>query len=291
MKNFFKSIGKAALYFAVYFVVQLVVSYVYGVVWTAQQTAALMAAGEQIDVMALTEQLSAHVMDNLMLITLISNAVTLLVYWIRFAVRKKKFAKEVELKPVEVKRLLPVVIGAMGFNVIVTVVINFFPWPEGWMDAYMTNSASIDGSLISWISAVIMAPVVEEILFRGLIYTRLKKGMPTIVAAILASLVFGLVHGTIIWVIYAFVLGMVMTWVFERYQSLAANIIFHLAFNAMGLVFTVIPESAEVLVWVLFVAAIPVCVFAVKKVLKATEVVAVAGETLAEQMEEEACEV
>ena len=244
-----------------------------------------MAAGEQVDVMALTEQLSAHLMDNLMFITLISNAVTLLVYWIRFAVRKKRFAKEVELKPVEAKSLLPVVIGAMGFNIIVTVVINFFPWPDAWMDAYMTNSASLDGSLISWISAVIMAPVIEEILFRGLVYTRLKKGMPAIVAAIVASLAFGLCHSGIIWIIYATALGLVMTWIFEKYQSLVANILFHLAFNAMGLVFTVIPESAEALVWVLFVASIPVCIFAVKKVLKVTDV----QETVIEQIEE-ACE-
>ena len=116
-----------------------------------------------------------------------------------------------------------------------------------------------------------MAPVLEEIVFRGLVYTRLKKGMPAIVAAVLTSLLFGIMHGTIIWVIYAFVLGMVMTWVFERYQSLAANIIFHFTFNLMGLVLSMIPESAEFVVWILLAVSIVGCVFTFIQMRKVTE--------------------
>lgn len=281
MKNFIKSIGKAAAYFGVYFFVQIVIPFVYGVVWTVNEMAQLTATGEEINDLLLTEQLSAQIMDDAMAMTFGAGIVTLLIYWIRFAVRKKKFLKEVELKPILTKGILPIVVFAIGFNVILSVVISNIPWPQEWIDAYMKNSASLDGSLMSWISAVIMAPVLEEILFRGLIYTRLKKGMPAIVAAVLSSLVFGLMHGTIIWVMYAFVLGMIMTWLFERYQSLAANITFHLAFNAMGLLLSAIPESIEFLVWVLLVAGIIGTVFAIKQILKITVV---------EEVKEKVCE-
>lgn len=285
MKNFFKSIGKASIYFLVYFATQLVVSFVYGTIWSAKKTVELMEAGEAVDAMALTEQLATQIMDKAMEMTFWAGIIALIIYWIRFAVRKKKFLKEVELKKVPVKNLLPVIILAPCANVVLSMVITYFPWPQAWIDAYMTNSASLDGSVMSWLAAVVMAPVLEEIVFRGLVYTRLKKGMPAIVAAIVASLAFGLCHGTAIWIIYATALGLVMTWIFEKYQSLAANIVFHLVFNATGLVINMIPESMAFVLWILVVAGVVGIVYGVKQMKKVTMV----EEVTVEQIEE-ACE-
>ena len=270
MKNFMKSIGKAAAYFGVYFLVQMMISFVYGVVWTVNKIATLTAAGEEINDLLLTEQLSAQITEDAMVMSLWGGIITLLIYWIRFAVRKKKFLKEIELNPISLNGVLPIIVVAVGLTVIIVVVISYIPWPKEWIEAYTTGSASLDGSLMSWISAVLVAPVVEEILFRGLIYTRLKKGMPMVVAAVLTSLLFGLMHGTIIWILYAFVLGMIMTWIFERYQSLVANIIFHLSFNAMGMLLPMIPERAEFIIWILFVASIVGCVLMFKQIIKVT---------------------
>lgn len=274
MKNFFKSIGKAALYFAVYYAVQLIVSFIYGTVWSASKTAELMAAGETVDAVALSEQLMAHLMEDqaLHMISLWCGVITLAIYWIRFAVRKKNFFQQVEIKKIATNGILPIVVTALSLNVVLSMVIANIPWPQEWIDAYATNSASLDGSLMSWLSAVVMAPVLEEILFRGLIYTRLKKGMPAIVAAILASFVFGLCHGTAIWIIYATGLGLVMTWVFEKYQSLTASILFHFSFNTIGLVLTMIPESMEIVVWILLAVSVVGLVYGVKQIKKVTVV-------------------
>lgn len=285
MKNFFKSVGKVSIYFLVYFATQLIVSFVYGMVWSAKKTAELMEAGEAVDALALTEQLSAQIMDKAMEMTFWAGVITLVIYWLRFAVRKKSFLKEVEIKKITTKGILPIVVFALSLNVVVSMVISNIPWPQEWVDAYMTNSAPLDGALMSWLAAVVMAPVLEEIVFRGLVYTRLKKGMPTVVAAILASLVFGLCHGTAIWIIYATALGLVMTWIFERYQSLVANIVFHLVFNATGLVINMIPESMSLVLWILVAIGIVGIVYSVKQIKKVTVV-----ETTVIESIEEACE-
>ena len=290
MKKFLKSIGKAFIYFAVYFATQLVVSMVYGVAWSAKMTAELMAAGETADAVALTEQLAAQIMDKAMEMTFWAGIITLIIYWIRFAVRKKNFFKEVEIKKIATNGILPIIVTALSMNVVVSVVISNLPWPQEWIDAYATNSASLDGSLMSWLAAVVMAPVLEEIVFRGLVYTRLKKGMPTIVAAILASFVFGLCHGTAIWITYATALGLVMTWVFEKYKSLTASIIFHFSFNAMGLVLNMIPESMEILVWILLAVSVVGFVYGVKQIKKVVVVVETPVEETIEEIQEEICE-
>ena len=285
MKNFLKSIGKAALYFAVYFVTQLIVSFVYGTIWSAKKTAELMAAGETVDAMALTEQLATQIMDKATEMIFWAGIIALIIYWIRFAVRKKNFFKEVQIKKIVTNGILPIVVTALSMNVVVSVVISSIPWPQEWIDAYMTNSASIDGSLMSWLAAVVMAPLLEEIVFRGLVYTRLKKGMPAIAAAIVASLAFGLCHTGIIWMIYATALGLVMTWIFEKHQSLTANILFHLSFNLMGQILSMIPESMEIVIWILLVVSVVGLVYGVKQMKKVTVV-----ETPVVEQIEDACE-
>lgn len=268
MKNFFKSIGKAAVYFVVYLLTQTIVGFVYVIILGAK----IAASGEVEDAVALSEQLTTMIMDKAVEMTFWTSVIALIIYWIRFAVRKKNILKEVEIKKISTNGILPILVMAPSLNVIISMVVSNIPWPQEWIDAYATNSSVLDGSLMTWISAVIMAPIFEEILFRGLVYTRLKKGMPTIIAAIVASLVFGLCHGTAIWIIYATVIGLVMTWVFERYQSLTASILFHFVFNAMGLAISMIPESMESVLWILLVVGVAGLVYGVTQILKVTTV-------------------
>ena len=290
MKNFFKSIGKASVYFLVYFVTQFVISFVYIIGIVSKLMLENTQYGQtEADVVAITEQATMMLMENLMAVTFWSGVLALVIYWIRFAVRKKSFLKEVELKKVPVKNLLPVIILAPCANVVLSMAMSYFPWPQGWMEAYMENSSIIDGSLMSWLTAVVMAPLLEEIVFRGLVYTRLKKGMPAIAAAIVASLAFGLCHSGIIWVIYATALGLVMTWIFEKYQSLVANILFHLFFNLMGQILSMIPENMEIVVWILAVAGVVGIVYGVKQMKKVTVVETPVIESV-EEIPAEICE-
>ena len=285
MKEIFKAVGKAVLYFGVYLLVQVIVSMIFSISISTKLTMEMMATGEELDVMALTEQVTAAVMDQAMLMTFISGIAVLLIYWVIFLIRKKKLTAEVMIRPIPTKGILPIVLLAIAFNVITSVLIGIVPWPQSWMDSYIMNSSVIDNSLIAWLTAVLMAPVLEEVVFRGLMYTRLKKGMPIVAAAILTSLAFGIMHGTIIWAIYTFIFSIVLIWVFEKFRSLTANIILHMAYNLSGMALSLIPEDAGAVVWVLFVASIVFAVVAYRMIQK---VAAELPEVDEEAVEEEA---
>ena len=270
MKKGFKAVGKAVVYFGVYLLTQVLVSVVYSTVLSTQMTMEMMATGEELDVMAMTEALTAELMGRLMEMTFVAGLVTLLIFWLVFLIRKKKLTNEVSIRKIPVKGILPIAIMAVCFNVITSVVVSNLPWPQSWMDSYMANSSSIDGSIMSWIVAVLMAPVLEEIVFRGLMYSRLKKGLPVIAAAILTSMAFGIAHGTIIWFIYTFIFSLVLIWVFERFQSLTACIVLHMAYNLSGMALSLIPEDAAVVIWILFVVSIVLAYFAYKMIVKIT---------------------
>lgn len=271
MKEGLIAIGKSAVYFGVYFLTQIAVSVVFSIGLTAKLTRELMAAGEELDASVMMEQVTAEIMNQAMLMTLIAGVLALFIFWIVFLIRKKKFTKEVCIHPIPVQAVLPIALMAACFNIITSVIISIIPWPQSWMNSYATNSAAIDGSLMAWLTAVLMAPVLEEIVFRGLMYTRLKKGLGMIAAAIMTSLIFGIAHGTIIWAIYTFIFSMVLIWIFEKFQSLTACILLHMAYNLSGMALSLIPEEAGIMVWILFIAGIAGIGFAYKRIGKAAE--------------------
>jgi membrane protease YdiL (CAAX protease family) len=80
---------------------------------------------------------------------------------------------------------------------------------------------------------VVLAPVAEEVAFRGLIYRIFRRNMMPITATILSALIFGLMHvapGKAVW---AFFLGLIAATAYEQTRSLLTPILIHALFNAV----------------------------------------------------------
>ena len=103
---------------------------------------------------------------------------------------------------------------------------------------YETVQAELyGGSLLSRIAAsVISAPVLEELLMRGIIYTRIRDVFSGPRAAMLGSaLIFGLFHGNVVQGLYAFCLGLFLAQIYESLDSVLPAIIAHGAANGATL--------------------------------------------------------
>lgn len=77
----------------------------------------------------------------------------------------------------------------------------------------------------------VIAPIAEELVFRGVVYERMKRCFSAKAAVFWCSLLFGVFHGNVVQGVYAFCLGLLMIYVKERYHTLAAPILFHMAAN------------------------------------------------------------
>ncbi len=73
----------------------------------------------------------------------------------------------------------------------------------------------------------IVSPLAEETLFRGLLYNRMKQHFPKMWAMIMSALFFGLYHGNLVQGLYAFILGMLMVWLYEMYGKWYVPVLFH----------------------------------------------------------------
>jgi membrane protease YdiL (CAAX protease family) len=102
-------------------------------------------------------------------------------------------------------------------------------------------------TLVSWVAfwgAFVLAPVGEEILFRGIFQTGLHRATPPRwhslrhrwIAIAIASLIFGLMHWPVAQHVPALtVLAVVLGYQYERSGSLIVPIIVHILFNAKSL--------------------------------------------------------
>lgn len=89
----------------------------------------------------------------------------------------------------------------------------------------------------------LLAPLAEEIIFRGMLYGWLRRFMGLLPAAFLSAAVFGLVHGMLPVIAAAFVVGLALAYIYERTGSLWAPAIVHATQNclAMSIMFASLP--------------------------------------------------
>lgn len=80
------------------------------------------------------------------------------------------------------------------------------------------------------ISTGIVGPILEELIFRGIIYSKLSVNYTKKTTMILTTILFALMH-TGIQIIYAFFMGVLFIYVLERYKSLYASIYVHCISN------------------------------------------------------------
>jgi uncharacterized protein len=93
------------------------------------------------------------------------------------------------------------------------------------------------------IAAVVMAPLVEEVVFRGVLFQGLKRRIGLWPGALVSGLLFAVVHVEVQQPLYssAFVLlGLLFAWTMHRFGSLLVPIVAHAAFNAVSVGLTLL---------------------------------------------------
>ncbi|TMB50712.1 MAG: CPBP family intramembrane metalloprotease [Chloroflexi bacterium] len=98
----------------------------------------------------------------------------------------------------------------------------------------VTNMARQLPVPVAVVTIAILAPIAEELFFRGLVFNAWEREYGTRSALIGAALLFGLAHvpgGTPLAVVVVFLLGLVLTGVYAWTRNLATTIGIHAAFN------------------------------------------------------------
>ena len=122
----------------------------------------------------------------------------------------------------------------------------------------------------------IAAPIVEELLFRGVLFRVLRRWVAFPWAMIISAVVFGAYHGNLVQFVYAGICGVLLAYLCEKYDSIIAPIVSHMVMNTVAIVFTQWGVFAQIMkssvVAVLAMLVCTVCAVVMLRVLQKLDV-------------------
>lgn len=116
--------------------------------------------------------------------------------------------------------------SALGLNILIEMM-------SIQSDKY-SNVEAIQYSVPLWLGLILyglVAPITEEVIFRGITYNRMKRFFGVIPCMIVTSLLFGGFHANLPQFLYGTAMGVLMALVYEWVKSFAAPLLFHMAAN------------------------------------------------------------
>jgi len=110
---------------------------------------------------------------------------------------------------------------------------HFYPASKQWFVIPKHDPAT---AAVLFVLAAVFAPIAEELLFRGWIFTSLRAQFGFIVALLVSSLTFALAHNeeTHLYALAVFPIGLGLGFMREKSQSVKATITFHAIFNTIA---------------------------------------------------------
>ncbi len=126
------------------------------------------------------------------------------------------------------------VITIIAFHLVTEPLVSLLPVPESLEKMFGDIG---DHPILLFMTVVVIAPVLEELLFRGIILEGLSINYGNPKALIFSSLLFAFVHGNLAQGIGAFFIGLICGWIYIQTQSIIPCILIHLLNNALPFVF------------------------------------------------------
>ena len=136
----------------------------------------------------------------------------------------------------EILGIVLLVPGTQFMSSIVTGMISMaFPsWLEDYMELMENAGLSGEVSLLMMIYSVCLAPISEELIFRGVTLRIARRAFPFWIANFIQALLFGIFHMNPLQGCYTFILGLFMGYICEKGGTLYHAIFFHFLFNLWG---------------------------------------------------------
>lgn len=198
-------------------------------------------SGQMPTVAEMTSQIMEAVADKTMVLTLIGAVIALpVIYFIFYDKKEGKCEKK--------RAYFWVILLAMGACVVLNAFISITKLPE-FSPTYQELSKLIyTGNFwLEFVTAGLVVPVLEELVFRGVLFKRLSYVTKLPLAIIISSVIFGIIHGNLVQFVYATLLGAIMCFVYIRCKNILAPILMHMTANTISVLLSDFKPVAELM--------------------------------------------
>ncbi|KJY80864.1 CPBP family intramembrane glutamic endopeptidase [Vibrio nigripulchritudo] len=136
--------------------------------------------------------------------------------------------------------LLTFVGSVFWLSDLTSLMLLFFP---AHIDEYLMMSRFLSGGLVSIVVVCIIAPLMEELLFRGVMLRGFLKHYSEYTSIMLSAMLFSIAHLTLIQLPVTYILGTLLGWLYVRTKSLWPSILAHAIYNTCVMIFWSVSEE------------------------------------------------
>lgn len=159
-------------------------------------------------------------------------------FWYQKQFIKEKFSlKRIGSKAKELfswRTILYLLLMGAGLQIVVSLFLEILlPMFPQTMENYsrLIDSIGVGNSVGAWIYTVLLAPVAEELIFRGVTLKLQRRAMGFAAANVVQAVLFGLYHQNVVQFVYAFLLGMLLGYLCYLVDSVLPAIALHASVN------------------------------------------------------------
>ena len=157
----------------------------------------------------------------------------LLYLYLRF---KRKY--NIESGNIKINEMLHLIPIAFSTCIICNILLQFLPIEEeNIVSEEIAKLVENSNIFIPLIIVSFIIPIVEELLFRGYFFDTISILGNKIIAIIITSICFAVIHGNVTQGLYALVAGLLLGYIKYKYNKVSYTIFMHLVMNFTSLVF------------------------------------------------------
>ena len=169
-------------------------------------------------------------------LNIIVQIISLSIYLPIYLINKKKYYPKPKQKP-NIKIILLsicfVFLILTPTDMLLTYISNHFDISSSYYE--LTQELITDASpIISIITVILLGPITEELMIRGLSLNKALSRKKVITAIIISSIIFGIIHLNLLQGIFAFIVGITLAIVFIKTKSIIPCIIIHIINNLIA---------------------------------------------------------
>lgn len=220
----------------IYFFVQMTIELVLSIILFVKKLFEYNEKYQNVqDSSALILEMQDSLVKNSSYITFASATVALIIFGTRYYKSIKKGEIDAEKKVVINDIIVPIIL-AMIISVAISTILSLMHIDNIYGSYEKTERILLAGNTLYSIFAIgMVVPVAEEFVYRGIMYNRIKREFGYFGAIFFSSLAFGIFHFNLLQGIYAFGIGIILSYCYEKYKNIKVPIFMHMAINIMAI--------------------------------------------------------
>lgn len=182
------------------------------------------------DAQAVTEKVQQMTEVNASYITVVSAVMAVIFFGRMYLKERNSFLKE---NNKEINIFVMIAFGVM-LSMAAGSILSAMNIDNIYGSYEKTSSLLLNGNIVYRLFALgVITPAAEEIIFRGLVFNRVKKQYGSLYGIVVSSLMFGAFHFNLVQGLYAFIIGMAFAYCYELTGDLKVPVYMHMSINVL----------------------------------------------------------